>query len=162
MADIHHNNLYFKLSVKPRLLRSVLAESFQSNVMAIINFTEDSQKLPITCNLTLTADRPYNRGQFYSGTLWPLPYRLTLWHCTILEVSEDHFVICHDLTKSDKEGKKTHDKAVYCNPLDPVLCPGFSLGVWLSLNQNTFCGNSERVFIRQGASIGTAAHRYCE
>ena len=24
--------------------------------------------------------------------------------------------------KSDKEGEKTHNKAVYCNPLDPVVC----------------------------------------
>ena len=77
-------------------------------------------------------------------------------------ISEDHFVIRHDSTKSDKEGEKTHNKAVYCNPLDPVLCPGVSLGVWLSLNQNTFRGNSERIFIRQGARIGSAAHRYCE
>jgi hypothetical protein len=79
-----------------------------------------------------------------------------------IAISEDHFVIRHDSTKSDKEGEKTHNKAVYCNPLDPVLCPGVSLGVWLSLNQNTFRDNSERVFIRHGTRIGSAAHRYCE
>jgi hypothetical protein len=56
----------------------------------------------------------------------------------------------------------THNKAVYCNPLDLVLCPGVSLGVWLSLNQNTFRRMSELVFIRHGASIGSAAHRYCK
>ena len=77
-------------------------------------------------------------------------------------ISEDHFVIRHDSTKSDKEGEKTHNKAVYCNPLDPILCPGVSLGIWLSLNQNTFRDNSERLFIRYGARVGTAAHRYCE
>ena len=77
-------------------------------------------------------------------------------------VSEDHFVIRHDSTKSDKEGDKIHNKAVYCNPMDHVLCPGVSLGVWLALNQNTFCDNSERIFIRHGARLGSAAHRYCE
>jgi hypothetical protein len=76
-------------------------------------------------------------------------------------VSEDHFVIRHDSTKSDKEGDKIHNKAVYCNPMDHILCPGVSLGVWLSLNQNTFRDNSERIFIRHGARIGSAAHRYC-
>jgi hypothetical protein len=79
-----------------------------------------------------------------------------------ISISEDHFVIRHDSTKSDKEGEKTHNKAVYCNPLDPVLCPGLSLGIWLSLNQNTFRDNSERLFLRTGSRIGSAAHRYCE
>ena len=78
-----------------------------------------------------------------------------------IAISEDHFVMRHDSTKSDKEDEKTHNKAVYCNPLDPVLCPGVSLGVWLLLNQNR--DNSERVFIqRYGTRIGSAAHRYCE
>ena len=76
-------------------------------------------------------------------------------------ISEDHFVIRHDSTKSDKEGERKNNKAVYCNPLDPVLCPGVSLGVWLSLNQNKF-RDSERIFIRRGTRIGSAAHRYCE
>jgi len=77
-------------------------------------------------------------------------------------VSEDHFVIRHDSTKSDKEGDKIHNKAVYCNPMDHVLCPGVSLGVWLALNQNTFRDNSERIFIRHGARLGSAVHRYCK
>jgi hypothetical protein len=80
-----------------------------------------------------------------------------------ISISEDHFVIRHDSTKSDKEGAKIHSKPVYCNPLDFVLCLGVSLGaVWLSLNQNTFCNNSERTFIRHGARLGSAAHRYCK
>jgi hypothetical protein len=59
-----------------------------------------------------------------------------------IEISEDHFVIRHDSTKSDKEREKIHNKAVYCNPLDPILCPSVSLGIWLSLNQDTFRDNS--------------------
>jgi hypothetical protein len=73
-----------------------------------------------------------------------------------IAISEDHFVVRHVATKSGKEGEKTYNKAVLCNPLDPFLCPGVSLGVWLSLNQNTFQDDSERIFIRH---IGSAAHR---
>jgi hypothetical protein len=42
------------------------------------------------------------------------------------------------------------------------LGAGVSLGVWLSLNQNTFRNNSERILIRHGARFGSATHRYCE
>jgi hypothetical protein len=76
-----------------------------------------------------------------------------------IAISEDHFVIHHDSTKSDKEGEKIYNKAVFCNPLDPLLCPCVSLGVWLLLNQNNFLDNSERIFI---SYIGSAAHCYCE
>jgi hypothetical protein len=79
-----------------------------------------------------------------------------------IAISENHFVIRHDSTKSDKEGEKIHNKAVYCNPLDPILCPCVSLGIWLSLNQDTFRDNSERIFIRRGARVGSAAHCYCK
>jgi hypothetical protein len=65
--------------------------------------------------------------------------------------------------KSDKEGEKIHNKeAVYCYPLDAISCPGVSLGIWLSLNQNTFRDNSERIFICRVARVGSAAHRYCD
>ena len=80
-----------------------------------------------------------------------------------ISICKDHFVICHDSMKSDKEGEKIHNKeAVYCYPLDAISCPGVSLGIWLSLNQNTFRDNSERIFLRRGARVGSAAHRYCE
>jgi hypothetical protein len=95
-------------------------------------------------------------GQFFSGILRPgLSIDPLALHN--IAVSEDHFVIRHDSTKSGKQGEKTHNNAVYCNPLDPVLCPGVRLGVWLSLNQNSFRDNSERVFLRRGARIGSAA-----
>jgi hypothetical protein len=77
-------------------------------------------------------------------------------------ISEDHFVVRHDSTKSDKEGEKLHNKGVYCNPLDPLLCPGLSLGVWLCLEEKAFEDNSERMFLRRGGKLGTASHRYCD
>ena len=79
-----------------------------------------------------------------------------------ISISEDHFVFRHDSTKTDKEGEKIHNKAVYCNPLDPLVCTGVSLGIWLSLEQNSFQDNSEKIFLRHGAKPGSAAHRYCE
>jgi hypothetical protein len=80
-----------------------------------------------------------------------------------ISISEDHFVFRHDSTTTDKEGEKIHNKkAVYCNPLDPLVCTGVSLGIWLSLEQNSFQDNSEKIFLRHGAKPGSAAHRYCE
>ena len=69
----------------------------------------------------------------------------------------------HNSTKTDKEGDKVHNKAVYCNPLDPVVCTGVTLGVWLSLERlQSFADGSEMIFAHQGAKVGAAAHRYCE
>jgi hypothetical protein len=79
-----------------------------------------------------------------------------------ISISEDHFVMKHDSTKTDKEGDKTHNKAVYCNPLDPVVCIGVSLGIWLSLEQHAFVDGAEWIFIRRNAKVGGTAHRYCD
>ena len=76
--------------------------------------------------------------------------------------SEDHFVVRHDSTKCDKEGDKTHNKAVYCNPLDPIVCVGVGLGVWLWIEQRSFEPNLEKLFLRCGGKSGSAAHRYCD
>ena len=76
-------------------------------------------------------------------------------------VSEDHFVFKHDSTKTDKKGEKLHNKSVYCNPLDPTVCVGVSLGVWLCLEQGSF-EDSEKLFLRGGGKAGSASHRYCE
>ena len=77
-------------------------------------------------------------------------------------VSEDHFNVRHDSTKTDKEGARTHNKAVYCNPLDPLVCTGVCLGVWLCIQQRSFVNNQEKIFLRRGAKAGSAAHRYCD
>ncbi len=48
-----------------------------------------------------------------------------------IEISEDHFVIRQDSTKSDKQGEKTHKKTVYCKKLrEPSthytqICPNY-------------------------------------
>jgi hypothetical protein len=78
-----------------------------------------------------------------------------------MSVSEDHFVIKHDSTKTDKKGVKLHNKSVYCNPLDPLACFGVGVGVWLCLEQDSF-EDSEKIFLRGDAKVGSAAHRYCQ
>ena len=79
-----------------------------------------------------------------------------------ISVSEDHFLFKHDSTKSDKKkGIKLHNKSVYCNPpLDPTVCIGVSLGVWLCLEQDGF-QDSQKIFLCGDAKMGSAAHRYC-
>ena len=122
-----------------------------------------------TCALPILLTWAVEKGNIYVW-VWTI-LQWNLMACSILidplklhniGISEDRFVIRHDSTKSDKEGEKAHNKAVYCNPLDPILCPGISLGFWLSLNQNTFWGNSEQLFICYGSRVGTAAYRHCE
>ena len=77
-------------------------------------------------------------------------------------ISEDHFVVRHGSTKCDKEGDKPHNKAVYCNPHDSVVCVGVSLGIWLCIEQRSFEDNSEKMFLCRGGKSGSAAHRYCD
>jgi hypothetical protein len=73
-----------------------------------------------------------------------------------IAISEDHFVIRHDSTKSDKEGEKTRNKATLWTRF--YVLASFWVSCCLSLNQNTFRDNSERVFIRHGTRIGRAVH----
>lgn len=74
-----------------------------------------------------------------------------------MSVAEDHFVVQHDSTKTDKKGEKLHKKSVYCNPHNPTVCFGTSLGVWLALEQHAF-EDSERLFLCGDAKVGSAAH----
>jgi hypothetical protein len=167
-----------------RTVKEVLSTSYYSEMDSFLtSFQKECAVAASQGNVDAKSADPISFSLFRLILTWAIEKgNIYVWVWTILQwnlmarsisidplalhniaISEDHFVIRHDSTKSDKEGVKTHNKAVYCNPLDPpVLCPGVSLGVWLSLNQNTFRDNSERVFIRNGTSIGSAAHRYCE
>ena len=53
---------------------------------------------------------------------------------------------------------KLHNKSVYCNPLDPTVCVGVSLGVWLCFEQDGF-QDSEKILVRGDAKVRSAAHR---
>jgi hypothetical protein len=78
-----------------------------------------------------------------------------------ISVSEDHLIFRHNSTKSDRKGAKLHNKSVYCNPLDPTVCVGVSLGVWLCLEQEGF-QDSEKLFLRGDAKVGSAGHTKLE
>ena len=166
-----------------RTVKEVLSTSYYSEMDSFLtSFWKECANAASQGNVDAKSADPISFSLFRLILTWAIEKgNIYVWVWTILQwnlmarsisidplalhnitISEDHFVIRHDSTKSDKEGVKTHNKAVYCNPLDPILCPGVSLGIWLSLNQNTFHDNSERIFLRHGARVGSAAHRYCE
>jgi hypothetical protein len=166
-----------------RTVKKELSTSYYSEMKGFLNsFKKEAADARSRGNMDEKSADPISFSLFRLILTWAIERgNIFVWVWTILQwnlmarsisidplalhnisICEDHFVIRHDSTKSDKEGEKIHNKAVYCNPLDPILCPGVSLGIWLSLNQNTFRDNSERIFIRRGARVGSAAHRYCE
>lgn len=53
-----------------------------------------------------------------------------------------------------------HEKHVYANPLDPLLCPCLGLGVWFCLNQGKFV-ETEKLFLQNDTKEGAASARYC-
>jgi hypothetical protein len=179
----HMRKIHDAVLFGARTVKKVLSSSYYSEMYSFLqSFKKETADARSHGNVDEKSADPISFSLFRLILTWAIERgNIFVWVWTILQwnlmarsisidplalhniaISEDHVVICHDSTKSDKEGEKTHNKAVYCNPLDPVLCPGVSLGVWLSLNQNTFRDNSERVFIRHGTRIGSAAHRYCE
>ena len=49
------------------------------------------------------------------------------------QIGDDYIKIRYDKTKSDQAGEKVHDKHLYANPFDPLVCPFLALGIWISL-----------------------------
>jgi hypothetical protein len=179
----HMRKVHDAILFGARTVKEVLSTSYYSEMDSFLtSFQKECAVAASQGNVDAKSADPISFSLFRLILTWAIEKgNIYVWVWTILQwnlmarsisidplalhniaISEDHFVIRHDSTKSDKEGVKTHNKAVYCNPLDPILCPGVSLGIWLSLNQNTFHDNSERIFLRHGARVGSAAHRYCE
>ena len=179
----HMRKVHDAILFGARTVKEVLSTSYYSEMDSFLNsFKKECADARSRGNVDAKSADPISFSLYRLILTWAIERgNIYVWVWTILQwnlmarsisidplalhniaISEDHFVIRHDSTKSDKEGEKIHNKAVYCNPLDPILCPGVSLGIWLSLNQNTFRDNSERIFIRRGARVGSAAHRYCE
>ena len=179
----HMRKVHDAILFGARTVKQVLSTSYYSEMDSFLNsFKKECADGRSRGNVDAKSSDPISFSLYRLILTWAIEKgNIFVWVWTILQwnlmarsisidplalhnmaISEDHFVIRHDSTKSDKEGEKIHNKAVYCNPLDPILCPGVSLGIWLSLNQDTFRDNSERIFIRRGACVGSAAHRYCE
>ena len=49
------------------------------------------------------------------------------------QIGDDYIKIQYDKTKSDQAGEKVHDKHLYANPFNPLVCPFLALGIWISL-----------------------------
>ena len=178
MRKIHDAILFGARTVKKALSSNYYTEmdSF------LLSFKKENADARSKGNVDEKSADPITYSLFRTILTWAVEQKnIFLWVWTILQwnlmarsisidplalhnfgLSEDHFVVHHDSTKTDKEGDKVHNKAVYCNPLDPVVCTGVSLGVWLSLEQQSFADGSEMIFARRGAKVGAAAHRYCE
>jgi hypothetical protein len=75
-----------------------------------------------------------------------------------MSVSEDHFGVKHDSTKTDKKVSNYIPRmSIATHPLDPIVCLGVSMGVWLCLEQDSF-EDSENKFLHGDAKVGSANH----
>ena len=75
-------------------------------------------------------------------------------------VGEDCLKGTFDYTKADQSGERVNAKHIYANPMDPIVCPLLSLGVWTALEQDSLAQH-EKLFLRQKRQDGTASSRYC-
>jgi hypothetical protein len=179
----HMRKMHDAILFGARTIKKTLSSSYYTEMDSFLSsFKKETADAKSKGNVDEKSADPISYSLFRLILTWAVDQgNIFLWVWTILQwnlmarsisvdplglhnitVSEDHFVIKHDSTKSDKEGEKTHNKAVYCNPLDPVVCTGVSLGIWLSLEQDSFSSNSEKIFLRRGAKVGATAHRYCD
>ena len=121
-----------------RTVKQILSSSYYSEMDSFLtSFKKEIADARSHGNVDEMSDDPISLSLFRLILMWAIERGniVFVWVWTILQwnlmarsisidplvlhnisVSEDHFVICHDSTKSDKEGEKTHNKAVYCNP----------------------------------------------
>jgi hypothetical protein len=75
-------------------------------------------------------------------------------------VGEDNIIGRYDKHKSDQSGESLHDKHIFGNPFDAVLCVYLSLGVWFALDPGQF-DNREHFFKGTDTKEDSASHRFC-
>ena len=68
-------------------------------------------------------------------------------------------MVKYDLSKADGAGERSAPKNIYANPIEPSVCPFFSLGVYFSLHDYVL-SQRETLFLREGGK-GIAANKYC-
>lgn len=123
---------------------------------------------------------PISKSLFRSILTWALDskniyvwvFSLLQWNCMARSINigvlafhnfrcgEDNIVCCYDKTKADQAGEKVHDKHMYANPYDPLVCCHLALGVWLSLNSAQFV-ETENFFNASTNEENAASQRYC-
>ena len=72
----------------------------------------------------------------------------------------DSIIGKYDKSKADQMGKKVHDKNLYANPFDPVVCCHLALAVWISIEVSRF-ETSEMLFQKPTDRDDAASARYC-
>ena len=100
-------------------------------------------------------------------------YSLLMWHNMARSISistlglhnikrgsSDSIEIKYDLSKADQSGEFVQTKNCYANPTSPHLCLYLALGVYLSLNSESFA-STEKLFVRSGTKDNTGSQTYC-
>jgi hypothetical protein len=180
-SHTHMRKMHDAILFGARTVKKSLPSSYYSEMDTFLSsFKKEEAKAKSEGNVDERSADPITFSLFRRILTWALESgNMFVWVWTVLQwnlmarsisidplalhnisVSEDHFIFRHDSTKSDKKGAKLHNKSVYCNPLDPTVCVGVSLGVWLCLEQEGF-QDSEKLFLRGDAKVGSAGHRYC-
>ena len=124
---------------------------------------------------------PINSSLFMLICQWALEdmnilvwvYSLLMWHNMARSISistmalhnikrgsSDSIEIKYDLSKADQSGEFVQTKNCYANPTSPHLCLYLSLGVYLSLNSESF-ESTEKLFVRSGTKDNTGSQTYC-
>ena len=78
------------------------------------------------------------------------------------KVEGDSVVVTFDRTKKDQSGAKCSPKHCYANPMDMNRCLFTAIAVYFCMHNLEWNGNQEYVFIKVGASPGSAAQNYSE
>ena len=105
------------------------------------------------------------------GNVFTWTFMLCQWNCMARSASidplgihnlssgTDSFKITYDDSKTDGAGERVSPKNIYANPFDPHVCPATALGIWLSIQNETFNAENDTIFLANG-KLGTACHRY--
>lgn len=65
---------------------------------------------------------------------------------------DDYIKIRHDKTKADQDGEKIRDKHIYANPLNPLVCHVFALGIWFALESKRL-GSTTSLFAADNVGV---------
>ena len=77
-----------------------------------------------------------------------------------LKKRTDSIVVNYDDTKADKAGENCHNKNLYANPQDPVVCVFLALGIYCAMEQKSL-EETNTLFLPRNADLGNEAKRFC-
>ena len=107
-----------------------------------------------------------------SGDIFSWVFLLMQWNCMARSINidcvgfsnmrrgTDSLVIKYDDTKADKAGENCHNKNLYANPKDPVVCVFLAIGIYCAMEHKSL-ENKNCLFLSADAELGNAAQRFC-